>query len=78
MCIKDMINDAKSYELDRSINARLAISRHGYPIKVVSMHRNCSTPLWEVALVVLGTTAAVAVVCHIMKKCRCNEVNSEE
>ncbi len=73
MCIKDMINDMACYELDRSVTARMGISKNGDPIKSVSMHRSCSTPLWEVALVVLGTTAAVAVVCHIMKKCRCSK-----
>ncbi len=78
MCIKDMINDMSCYELERSVTARMGISKNGEPIKALSMHRSCSTPLWQVALVVLGTTATVVTICHVVKKCRCNEVNSEE
>ncbi|MBQ4601324.1 MAG: hypothetical protein IJB24_00555 [Clostridia bacterium] len=76
MCIKDMINDAKSYELDRSLTARMGISKNGEPIKSVSMHRSCSTPLWEVALIFLGATVTVAAICHLCKKSKCED--SEE
>ncbi len=75
MCIKDMINEMGCYELDRSVTARMGISKNGEPIKSVSMHRSCSTPLWQVALVTLGVTAAVAMICHLCKKSKCEENN---
>lgn len=75
MCIKDMIKDMSCYELERSVTARMGISKNKEPIKTVSMHRSCSTPLWQVALVVLGTTAAVAMICHLCKKAKCEENN---
>ncbi|MBR6514834.1 MAG: hypothetical protein IKT46_08400 [Clostridia bacterium] len=78
MCIKDMINEAACYELDRSVTARMGISKNGSTIKAVSVHQSCSTPLWQVALVVAGTTATVAMVCYVMKKCRCHKTNCEE
>lgn len=73
MCLKDMINDVKSYELDRSVNARMAISKYGDPIKAVSMHRSCSTPLWKIALVTLSFMTGVILICHLCKKCRCKK-----
>ncbi len=73
MCLKDMIDEAKSYELDRSVNARMAISKHGDPIKAYSMHRNCSTPLWKVVLVVLGGVLTVAMICHLCRRKPCDE-----
>jgi len=53
MCIKDMIYDTKNTVLDRSVDIRFAIARQGEldePIKSVSMHRRCTTPLWKIAL----------------------------
>ena len=76
MCIKDMINDMACYELDRSVTARMGISKNGEPIKSVSMHHSCSTPMWEVALIFLGATVTVAVICHLCKKSKCED--SEE
>ena len=73
MCFKNMICDAASYDLDRSITAKMGISKNGMPIKVVSMHRSCSTPLWKVALVVLGAALTVAMICHLCKKHSCSE-----
>ena len=76
MCIKDMIKDMSCYELERSVTARMGISKNKEPIKAVSMHRSCSTPLWQVALVGLGVTAAVVTVCHLCKRSKCED--SEE
>ena len=76
MCIKDMIKDMSCYELDRSVTARMGISKNGEPIKAVSMHRSCSTPLWEVALIFLGATVTVAAICHLCKRSKCED--SEE
>ena len=73
MCIKDMMNEMGCYELDRSVTARMGISKNGTPIKAVSMHRSCSTPLWKVALAVAGTAAAVAVICHLFKRSECED-----
>ena len=75
MCIKDMIKDMSCYELERSVTARMGISKNGEPIKAVSMHRSCSTPLWEVALIFLGATVTVAAICHLCKKAKCEENN---
>lgn len=70
MCIKDKIEDAKALQLERSFNARLAITKkgEGYPIKAVSMHRSCSTPLWKVIMLMLGITAGLLLVVCVMKK----------
>ena len=73
MCIKDMINEVGCYELDRSVTARMGISKNGTPIKAVSMHRSCSTPLWQVALAVAGVTAAVVMICHLCKRSECED-----
>ncbi|MBR4881552.1 MAG: hypothetical protein IKU19_06430 [Clostridia bacterium] len=73
MCIKDMINDMACYELDRSATVRMGISKNGTPIKAVSMHRSCSTPLWQVALVTLGVTATVAMIYHLCKRPECED-----
>lgn len=78
MCIRDMIDEMGCYELDRSVTARMGISKNGMPVKAVSMHHSCSTPLWKVALVTLGVTAAVAVICRVMKMHKCDEMNNEE
>lgn len=73
MCIRDKIEDAKALNLERSFNARLAITKKGesYPIKAVSMHRSCSTPLWKVVLFMLSITVTMAMICCIIKKCKC-------
>ena len=76
MCIKDMIKDMSCYELERSVTARMGISKNGEPIKTVSMHRSCSTPLWEVALIFLGANVTVSAICHLCKRSKCED--SEE
>lgn len=79
MCIKDKIDDIRSLSFERSFDARLAISKKGdqYPIKSVSMHKSCSTPLWKLALIVLGAVVTVAMICHLCKKPKCEEMNKE-
>lgn len=78
MCIKDMISDLSEMRLERSLTARIGISRQGEAYKSYSVHRCCSTPLWKIALWLLGITAGLMTVCCIRKKYRCNKVNIEE
>lgn len=80
MCIKDKIEAAKALELERSFNARLAITKKGesQPVKSLSMHRSCSSPLWKVIMLMLGITIGLMTLCCIVKKCRCKKMNSEE
>ena len=68
-----MIDEAKSYELDRSINARMAISKQGEPIKAYSLHRNCSTPLWKVVLISLSVMLGIAMIWHLCCRHHCDE-----
>lgn len=79
MCIKDMINDSKNMTLDRSIDMRLALSRNdgsSTDVKCYSFHKSASTPLWRIALWILGIIAGMIIVCKIVKckkqhKCEC-------
>lgn len=79
MCIKDKIENMKALRLERSFDARLAIAKKGdcYPIKSLSMHRSCSTPLWKIILLMLGITAGLMTLCCIMKKCSCDKSDTE-
>ena len=73
MCIRDMIDEMGCYELDRSVTARMGISKNGIPVKAVSMHHGCSTPLWKVIIVMLSVMLTMATFCYIVKKCRCKD-----
>lgn len=79
MCIKDMINDSKNMTFDRSIDMRVALSRNDgsdTAVKCYSIHKSASTPLWKIALWVLGIIAGIIIACKIVKcrkqhKCEC-------
>lgn len=77
MCIKNMIADVKDMNLDRSFNARIGISRKGEALKGVAVHHSRSTPLWKVAMFILGTVLAIMAVSCIMNKCKCKCTDNE-
>ncbi|MBR5515930.1 MAG: hypothetical protein IKU52_06980 [Clostridia bacterium] len=82
MCMKDMLCEAKDkmYEakdlvLDRRIDARMSIAKKGeldHPIKSVSMHRDCYTPLWKLLAIAMGMAAGSLALYFFMKNRSCN------
>ena len=75
MCIKNMISEFKDMTLDRSFTGRIGISGRKEPIKAVSFHKSCSTPLWKVILFMLGFIAGLMMLCCIKKKCSSKRKN---
>jgi len=46
-----MITDSKDMVIDRSVDIRFAVAKRGEldkPIKTMSVHRRCTTPLWKI------------------------------
>ena len=80
MCTKDMICnaknkicDAKELVLERSLDARMAIAKKGElaPLKSISFHKSCSTPLWKIIAVTLGISTVMILLLGMMKKRSC-------
>ena len=77
MCIRDMVSEVRDMHLERSLTARIGISRHGEPAKALSYHRSCSTPLWKFALFMLGVIVGLMTVCCIIKKADATKMTNE-
>ena len=81
MCMKDMICtakdkmcDAKELVIDRSLDAKMAIAKKGEltPLKSISFHKSCSTPLWKIVAITMGITAGMIFIIGLTKKKNCN------
>lgn len=85
MCVKDMVSEAKTkFEesknivLSRSFDMKMALEhKGGKPIKSVSMHKNCSTPLWKVIALTVGIIGVTTMLVALMKKACCNSCDCE-
>lgn len=68
---KNMLMGSKELVLHRSFDIKMAIAKKDEldsPCKSICLHKSCSTPLWKIALWVLGIALALILIRKMRKR----------